>query len=663
MERLSYGALGDVVDNYEYDDDEEDDVVASKKRGRRKIAQDQENVEVEEQDETLTEPVMEVNQSVPYEPNLLWRIGTVVVVKTCPQKKKRGHIIMHIRGGITTHYALQKVRVLYDRRQGSKTYEDVDVSCATAAASALATVVGAPRVEVRMWTSGTPCMRREALEHAARIPDAADKERGFGVSSHKVNRAKGGFSGSSASFAALTRAEAKAKRHLDSKKPLTDAEVLDALSELGDEEWPHQDRPNVSAKPVRGMMLGAVFVLGGVGMAASNICENFPHLTKLVTGWVKSSIPHKGFPFSSIQINYCYAAKKHVDGNNLGPSYIRAIGDHTGGALWIADKYVFDDQVDPTTGLKMIRGGGGSGELDARSDWVLFNGNEEHYTMPYKGRTRISFIVFSHHAYNKLPKDVASSLKELGFTAASSDYVDLDYFRRFRVDKKEFDADQNSLYFRFQSQRARDLPPPASPKNRVAVECYGLTMARGGGWMSFNDGEQTTVVELTPNMTGLHALHLTMDDKEGKLTEVSRHVDRARFNTYGKTEEETNRFCKWVDSLPVGDIVLVGISDTAIAAKRPPGESLYSAFRKMGAPKHIQRIGYRFPFCFVGVKGAPENSAILLMGKTKHLLRAEATVHLSQEKNKIPELKEPTTETTDITTAVIVPQQQQQDDA
>ena len=32
-------------------------------------------------------------------------------------------------------------------------------------------------------------------------------------------------------------------------------------------------------------------------------------------------------------------AKKHVDGNNIGPSYIIALGEHDGGGLWTADKY------------------------------------------------------------------------------------------------------------------------------------------------------------------------------------------------------------------------------------------------------------------------------------------------------------------------------------
>ena len=72
-------------------------------------------------------------------------------------------------------------------------------------------------------------------------------------------------------------------------------------------------------------------------------------------------------------------------------------------------------------------------------------------------QTRISFIVFSHHSYNKLPKVVAEELTDLGFTAAGSDGVDLPYFRRYRIDKKEFDASENNSYFDYQVQRAPAL--------------------------------------------------------------------------------------------------------------------------------------------------------------------------------------------------------------
>jgi len=65
-----------------------------------------------------------------------------------------------------------------------------------------------------------------------------------------------------------------------------------------------------------------------VGMQLSAVSQNFQNLVKLVCAWTTKELPD--FPFSSLQINYNYAARKHVDGNNIGPSYIRSLGKHTG---------------------------------------------------------------------------------------------------------------------------------------------------------------------------------------------------------------------------------------------------------------------------------------------------------------------------------------------
>ena len=101
------------------------------------------------------------------------------------------------------------------------------------------------------------------------------------------------------------------------------------------------------------------------------------------------------------------------------------------------------EATDEDTGEKYVKGGGGQQVLSCSGVWIMFNGNSELYTKPYQG-TRISFIAFSHNAYNKLSTRVASKLKELGFTAASDDGVDLPYFAKYRIDKSEFTPDENS---------------------------------------------------------------------------------------------------------------------------------------------------------------------------------------------------------------------------
>ena len=136
------------------------------------------------------------------------------------------------------------------------------------------------------------------------------------------------------------------------------------------------------------------------------------------------------------------------------------------------------------------------------------------------------------------------------------------------------------------------------------------------------------------------------------LALASCHTDRARFNIYGKTDQEVARFAKWVKQLPRGRVVCICITDTAVAAKRPPGAQLYEALGELGAPAAMEKIGYRFPFAMLGAKGLPRGEAIVLMDKTKFLLRIDATV--ARGKDGAVTFEDVRTEKTDITTKVIL---------
>ena len=79
----------------------------------------------------------------------------------------------------------------------------------------------------------------------------------------------------------LEKADARAATALEADDISTEA-VERVLAGIA--EWPTQARPNVSpdAKAVTGMCLGAVNVLGGVGMQLSAVSQNFQNLVKLV---------------------------------------------------------------------------------------------------------------------------------------------------------------------------------------------------------------------------------------------------------------------------------------------------------------------------------------------------------------------------------------------
>ena len=57
------------------------------------------------------------------------------------------------------------------------------------------------------------------------------------------------------------------------------------------------------------------------------------------------------------------------DGVPKGPSYITALGQHEGGGLWTADKYLHS--TDPKDGSVVVRGGGGESVLDCRGKWCV----------------------------------------------------------------------------------------------------------------------------------------------------------------------------------------------------------------------------------------------------------------------------------------------------
>ncbi len=115
-----------------------------------------------------------------------------------------------------------------------------------------------------------------------------------------------------------------------------------------------------------------------------------------------------------------------------------------------------------------------------------------------------------------------------------------------------------------------------------------------------------SVVELKPNETGFHVFQLGWGEGVNPgLLPMAIFTGRTRFNIYKDEVGEVKRFAEWVDSLTKGTLVCICITDTAVAAKRPPGEELYRALRKLGASTTLGRLMYRCPFAMIGWKGAP----------------------------------------------------------
>uniref|UniRef100_A0A7S2AT11 ILEI/PANDER domain-containing protein n=1 Tax=Octactis speculum TaxID=3111310 RepID=A0A7S2AT11_9STRA len=204
------------------------------------------------------------------------------------------------------------------------------------------------------------------------------------------------------------------------------------------------------------------------------------------------------------------------------------------------------------------------------------------------------------------------------------------------------------------TNRSSEAPPPIG-NGSVAVECNGYAAGRGSGWVSFQgvtrgvtkgskEGHHqlevtksgVEVVHFAKNKVGIHVVELEAITKPKPKTAGAmefKFVSSQTFNLYGNasglTEKETGRWCKWVAKRPMGRIVAVCITDTAMAKTRPLKAEVYEALHDLGADKSLRLIGYREPFAFVGWKGLKQGKGVVGQDpkkQSKTLVRIETTV-------------------------------------
>jgi hypothetical protein len=176
---------------------------------------------------------------------------------------------------------------------------------------------------------------------------------------------------------------------------------------------------------------GAKFVHSDtIGIIKMSTCERtlvtvgtkrYPEFTQLITRWLRERMPaelKQQFAYTSININKNYAGKLHRDGNNVGPSFIKAFGDFRNGALnyWPSDtgEASLEDLKEKD---KM--------QVNIRDNLLLFDGNRGHFVQPFQGE-RYSLVFFSVRTWNKIPKGEMELAKKCGIpipTEKSMNYV------------------------------------------------------------------------------------------------------------------------------------------------------------------------------------------------------------------------------------------------
>lgn len=124
-------------------------------------------------------------------------------------------------------------------------------------------------------------------------------------------------------------------------------DVLDTLMNI---EFPQQDRTNVGK--YQGFVLGMVNSWAGKGdkagrrqlISRKSEQPKYQHIMKISFDLMKNY--DKDFKFSTIQFNKNKQMPKHIDGRNIGESYILGLGDYKGGELIVYDEYDNPSKID-----------------------------------------------------------------------------------------------------------------------------------------------------------------------------------------------------------------------------------------------------------------------------------------------------------------------------
>jgi hypothetical protein len=204
-----------------------------------------------------------------------------------------------------------------------------------------------------------------------------------------------------------------AKRKLATNKHLVGKDVTDVLQIWG---FPENDtRLNVlpeGVKTIHSDTLGVLRMRDGTYRIFDPTIR-YHYVTKMICQWFLTNkgkeIPDD-FGFTGININHNYAGRRHRDGNNEGPSAIKALGKFTGGKLNYFPKDLKKagrpevSTLDPKDSVT----------LDLSKSFALFNGNCAHGVQPFKGE-RFSLVFFTTGKFYKIKDKEMKHLQSLGF--------------------------------------------------------------------------------------------------------------------------------------------------------------------------------------------------------------------------------------------------------
>jgi hypothetical protein len=189
-------------------------------------------------------------------------------------------------------------------------------------------------------------------------------------------------------------------------RPIADADVLAVLR-----LWPFAQntlRKNVMPEKtdwIYSATLGLIHDRRG-RVVVSNRTNGSEDLVRLLSRWLSDQLGDNSFPWTSISVNKNYAAARHRDKGNSGPSALRAVGDHMGGQLRYWETAPSKQDVSTLSESDSV-------VLDPRHGVVLFNGLQPHGVEPFQGE-RYSLVFFTTSKFKRATTQVRKQLKPLG---------------------------------------------------------------------------------------------------------------------------------------------------------------------------------------------------------------------------------------------------------
>jgi len=216
-----------------------------------------------------------------------------------------------------------------------------------------------------------------------------------------------------------TLANILAKKALDncSTSAVQDEDVLRALRQWGFRR--NSGRTNVIPEGkdfVFSDTLGLSCTRDERRAIVSSATRRNPFFTRLLIRWLEDNLPAgvpQDVPLTSISVNSNYAARRHRDRHNAGPSILRAFGEFSGGALryWPSDTGQGQvEDLDAQDGVS----------LGVKGEPVVFDGNRAHEVAPFKGE-RYSIIFFTMGEHCRATPETRRYLEGLGFRFPSDE--------------------------------------------------------------------------------------------------------------------------------------------------------------------------------------------------------------------------------------------------